>query len=290
MARVGQQQSAGRGSSKRQAAQANQKVSGPGGLLVRFLNTQTTELNEEARKLHQAMREVVDYMLEAASPETRKQPVPLLRFHDSMNVLYHWYAQHPYVFDLMDWKSIAEAPLAPVFGPSARLAEKERGAALAAFDLWLVLFLADRKDYRLGKGLVFRNARGQRLRLLRCTVCEQRYFPRWLGPGAVEGSVCSECQPPRIRGRRDPEYRRKKILRRVAWLQKVWEKTPWRQVGTIDYEPALGDHAQADLYVPKGVLKGVVFGPDAGEEQKLMEAALGEFGHGKRSSGGRQSR
>lgn len=129
MARVGQQQSAGRGRSKREAAQANQRISGPGGLLVRFLNTQPTELSEEARRLQTAIREVVVYMLEAPSPEMRKQPVPALRFGHAMGMLYDWYAQHPYVFDLMGLKGIAEAPLAPVFRPAAELAEKERGGA-----------------------------------------------------------------------------------------------------------------------------------------------------------------
>ncbi len=236
MVKQNDEKSGSQATSKRRVADADQRIVGPGGLLVAFLNTTSECLDEPARRLQAVAREVIDYMLEERpldrSTGERERGAPPQQFLEWMTRFSDWYDEHPYAFAFNNWEHVQDTPLAAMFRPVDGISRYEHAAALAAFDLWLTLLLADREAYRSGAGLVFVSIPGDRLRLLRCRVCG-RYQQRWYGRGASIDATCAECRAQRSGGSCAREYQNKKLTLRVRWLVEVWGMEPWSCVGKI---------------------------------------------------------
>jgi hypothetical protein len=270
-------------------------VYGAAARLVTFLNTCPRELAEPEQHLQAAMRELCDFVLEAAGAPDESGRFGLWREPerpDPMNVLWKWYQDHPYVVSLVGWMGAASSRLTAVYRCTTsrdprdadlldapreewRVVKGEWLAADAAFSLWLLFLLADAKAYREGRGFVFHSTAGRRMRLLRCAV-RGEFFIRSAGRTSEIQNACDDCQLPRQRGPRDVEFRKRKLRVRLKRLRKAWAKGPWdtRRTPVISWEPGPPDRGLVEVYADGSELVIAITGGVEREERKLAASAV----------------
>jgi hypothetical protein len=273
--------------------------------VVEFLNTCPATLGQPEQRLQAAMRELCDLVLQAAAETDEDKRFGL---SGPMNVLWQWYNSHPYILDLGGWRHAASSPLRPVYRCAAGrdprdanllgaprtellLVRGEQLAAHAALSLWLLLLLADPISYRDGRGFIFHSTRGRRMRLLRCTKCRD-FFIRSAGRTSGEQNTCSRCPPPRTRGPRGEQYRRRKIAARVARLERAWKARPWdpRKRPVIFWEPGPADRGLLqEVYVDGADLVIRIIGGEEAEQRRLAASAMKTFHRQLTESSGTES-